>query len=203
MRRTKHDNHFHVNHVIVWALLALANASAQSIGPNSPSAADAQPVIPTWADAAHVMTSDNQRAGFAGGNRAKLRAYDFGFSTLPAEATVLGFRISIEGYAAIDRDNVIDVALSKSGFDVIGDAKLGNKLKVGGDSTITLGGPNDLWGAAWSRGDVAANNFAVLIFDSDSDNGALYIDHVQATVYYSVASPRALKVKKITGARSN
>jgi len=168
-------------------LLPVTSIWAGSQGPNSPdSAADEG----DWNNPANVISSDDNRADHSGTNQHILRAFDFDFS-VPAGATINGFYVEVEGYSSEPNPvrRRINVGLAKSGYTVEGDWKTGDLPYTAGSETyINFGGDSDLWGGAWSAGDVDSSYFSVLIRDNDTDGNLLLIDHIRITVHYTSTS---------------
>jgi len=178
--------------IVCLAVLAFAGSS----GPNSPSNASTESgFLDEWSNPTNIYSSDNARAYYGNNGQKKLRAYDFGFS-IPVDVVIDGFLVQVEGYASFNGSrNKINIALSKSSYTVEGSEKA-DALPVGSanEAYINLGGSSDKWGGNWLASDVNSGDFGVLIWDWDTSQDALHIDHIKVTVYYTTATGRRRKV---------
>jgi len=171
------------------------------VGPNSPSSASSESgFLDEWSDPANVYSSDNSRAYYGNTGQKKLRAYNFNFS-IPANTTIDGFLVQVEGYALYSGTrNKINIALSKSSYTVEGNERADLlPVLVENEAYIDLGGSSDKWGGNWSPSDVNNGDFGVLIWDFDTVQDALYIDHVKVTVYYTSTTGRRRRLMAILG----
>jgi len=176
-------------------------AHAASEGPRNPSSASGL----VWKNPTYTYSSDNSRASYNNSFQDILALTSFGFSS--ASGVIDGIKVEIEGYgtgAAPPIGDQIDVALTKDGSTPAGSWKTARALPNGlaNEAYITCGGANDLWGTSWTASDIDNSNFGALIRDTDIVAGALYIDHVRVTVYYTlfINSARRIKLQKtLTG----
>jgi hypothetical protein len=108
----------------------------------------------------------------------------FGF-TIPSNAIIRGFEISIEGNgdSATAADRQIEVFLTKNGTSTVGTGTVVT-LNQTTDTIQVVGNATFLDGVAWDVAEVNASTFGVFIRDNDTTAAILDLDHVKLRVYY-------------------
>jgi hypothetical protein len=156
-----------------------------------------------FSDINNIFSSDNNRASSTGlvtlftGETEYLQATNFGFN-IPSTAIICGIVVEAEK-SATGIGTVIGIGLSyvtdhsvrlvRNGV-VVGDNKATSTHWTGTESYHSYGGPNDIWGVAWTPADINAGNFGIA-FSSGINGLAMLIpnvriDHIRITVYYNV-----------------
>jgi hypothetical protein len=168
-------------------------------GPQNPSAATSQSIAVdagttnSWSAATGVYSSDNSFASAslsANGTSYYLIATGFGI-TLPQNAIINGIQVDVERSASPGIGGIIDNAiyLVKAANIQTSGANRADTLTTWGaaETTVSYGGPADLWGLAWSAAEVDAVGFGVA-FSAKNTGGATdsaRIDNIRITVFYS------------------
>jgi hypothetical protein len=153
----------------------------------------------------NIFSSDNNYASSTGlltlfnGKTEYLQATNFGFS-IPQTAIVCGIVAEVEKSATgigtvlgIGLSYVSDysVRLVRNGV-VTGNNKATSSHWTSSETHHSYGGSSDIWGVAWTPGDINASNFGIAF--SAGINGLLMlipnvrIDHIRITVYYMVTT---------------
>jgi hypothetical protein len=116
------------------------------------------------------------------------------FSTLsgalPANATIEGVEVRVEGFLSTSDLNSCVIALTsdEDGTVLSGTSSKALSLPVGSSSVeavVTVGGSSDLWGGvSISRAAIDDSAFRVAIQADGDRRGTIYVDHVQIRVHY-------------------
>jgi len=159
----------------------------------------------SWSGLANVSASDNSRASATVPNVVGSSTTDFlncAFSNLasaiPADATIDGVEVRVEGYFSSTMFTGMRASLCS---DSVGTALSGTSAKTNsgfpvGSSTneayATFGGDGDLWGgSSISVSDLASSAFRLpvrAVFQTGAGATA-YVDHAQIRVYYTYTEP--------------
>lgn len=136
-----------------------------------------------WTTPANGYVSDN---AFAVANATTDIVNYCGFNLgIPANSTVDGIEVAIEGYATGSRE--AQVSLSWDGGTSQTTTTNTTSMPNGGsEATYILGSPSDDWGRLWADSDLTNANFCVEL-DATFATGDLNIDQVQVTVTYHPA----------------
>lgn len=181
------------------ALNGKAMAVAQlSAGPNDPATlATVDTGLPdvVWTNPANAATSNNVYATSAVTSSAaseRLHATNFGFA-VPVGATVNGIKVEVERSKTSTAAGISDtLAASKliKGGTIQGNSKAILTDWTTGDQYVSYGGPNDLWGLAFTPADINAANFGFAIQASvfSGTGTTARIDHIRITVFYTPAA---------------
>jgi hypothetical protein len=102
---------------------------------------------------------------------------------VPGGNTVLGIEVKLEVSGTIAA-GTIGVELSWNGGSTWTSAKTTPTLTTS-DVVVTLGGPADTWGHAWTVGELSNANFAVRLTGIPSAN-TVRVDELQVRAYYQV-----------------
>jgi len=132
-------------------------------------------------------TSNNLYAIF--NNAADTVDYGLPTISLPANATIAGIEVLVEGRHTVEGDLDFTAALwNTSALEP--DAYTSSKTAAVGtaDTMVTLGGPTDKWGTTWTIPDFADATFRLRIGVTGSTGNA-DLDSVSVKVYYSVPTP--------------
>jgi Tfp pilus assembly protein PilX len=142
-----------------------------------------------WTTPGNIVASDNVKATAAvasGANSANLDATSFGF-TLPSNASISGISVKVErGSSATNSFKDNGVQLLKAGTPV-GNNKAGTTYWGTGDTNITYGAANDLWGTTWTPADIDSSTFG-LRFSSHNyavASQTASVDYVEITITYT------------------
>lgn len=166
-----------------------------SQGPNSPSAAgtDSSVGTVTWTSTGNIYSSNNSRAivSYSGpGTSYFLKATGFGFS-IPSGATIDGIEVVFEGYSSIGggSEGFLNITKLIKGGSIVGtDQDSGQRIEGIGDTTVTIGGPSNLWGTTWNDSEINASDFGVAVSITtqyQKSGGGAYCDTITIKVYYT------------------
>src|SRR3990167_1569002 len=116
---------------------------------------------------------------------------------LSASSTIRGIQVAVTGkQSIIGGSQFVQAQLTKGGLGV-GSLRTTYAFFTT-DTTVTLGGENDTWGASWNAGDVNDSGFGVkiTIFNSSGTSRTVSIDSAPITVYTGTTSPSVLLINK-------
>ena len=177
--------------ILIFNLLFLNLALADSSGPNSPGASvnDSSFGSVAWTNADFSLSSDNSNASIsispAAGSQY-LKATNFGFS-IPANSEIQGIIVEIEKKELAASDNITDARVR-----IIKGGSIGTTDKASGiewgttDAYTTYGNATDLWGEIWNASDINSPNFgAVIAAGTSAPTGSVFVDHIRITVHYT------------------
>lgn len=172
-------------------------------GPNSPGTvvSDNSYGNNTWSNPGNAAASDDTRADAATfmDSTEYLKATNFGFS-IPSGATVDGIEVFIERRDINNPGGSMDdrVRIVKGGTVGSTDKADGATEWPTTDGTATYGSSSDKWGETWTRTDINATDFGMVLASTDGGgSGAPEVDHISITVHYTLP-PRVA----VTGART-
>ncbi len=171
-----------------------------------------------WTNPAYAFVADETPASvrYAKGvtntsnDNSTLQAFrNFGVS-LPSGATVSGIEVRAEAYASDPSGCVLSVSLNSANVGV-GDASWTSRKDMDlGDSPpetpspAVVGGPTDLWGRNWTKGQVENADFRVRVQARDpgaacTNAATVFLDHMQVKVHYSTTTttPETLEVRSV------
>lgn len=164
-------------------------------GPNYPtnSSSVSQSGDDVWANPSNANASDGANAssscdGSLIGYTDILKTLGYGFS-IPAGATIHGITVEIRQKADTTPTELQGiVALYKAG--VVAGSGDATPLLTATATTVTLGGPSDLWGTTWTPAEINAADFGVYFhvsqnLSSGGDN--CYVDFIRVTIDYTPA----------------
>ena len=129
---------------------------------------------------ANGYTSNNGYAVFDA-NGDTVRYGTFGITGIPANATILGIEVLLEGNRATDRD--LNISLTWNSGTNFTSAVLMPAFGTS-DGTVTVGSAFDTWGRTWTVSELSDANFGVRCTVPAAAMGNLNLDHVQVRVYY-------------------
>jgi len=138
-----------------------------------------------WSNVTNAKYDDGSVAsvssGGAGANTDRLVCHNFGVS-LPAGSTIDGIEAHID-WVRGHTSNVGYIGLTKdTGANLAGSWKA-----MGGTDKRTWGTSSDKWGTTWSKADVEASAFGVMVYVEDNlTDGTCTVDYLQITIYYTV-----------------
>jgi hypothetical protein len=121
-----------------------------------------------------------------------LRALDYGAS-IPADATINGITVRVDRYRQVGLVSDASLRLFRGG-GAVGDDKaaLGTSWPWLGYAVATYGGAADLWGEAWTPGDINGADFGVglsaYVRGNKGATGTAYVDVISVEVTYTDAS---------------
>jgi hypothetical protein len=173
------------------AVLPLARASADSIGPNfATTGTDAGGGTKIWTDPQNISADDNINASaFAiasGAASNYLNATNFTFS-LPTGAEIKGIEVTIGRYASRVGIQDASVYILQNGISAGNNRAYTTTTWPEVETAITYGGPSDLWGLSnWTAEMVNNENFGVTIqvINTGAGNRGAHIDYITARIYY-------------------
>jgi peptidoglycan/xylan/chitin deacetylase (PgdA/CDA1 family) len=137
--------------------------------------------------------SDNQRATF--NSSSDWAEYGFTDLAVPADATINGIEVYVEGRQSINRDFTVALWNTSGSPDAFTATQTAVMSTSSNDTTVTVGGPTNLWGKTWTVADFADAPFKVRIGATNS-YGDAYLDSVQVKVYYTELSTTGTLIVK-------
>ena len=148
-----------------------------SQGPLAPTAAASL----DWSNPTNVFADDAANASVsysAGGASDWLAATAYGFTGVTA--MIVGIEVELNGVVNIG--DLATMLLTKDGTNPVG----GAEIPLDGAGWLSYGGPTSLWATTWTKEEISASTFGVLVKASDSATGATAtVDAVRITVYYT------------------
>ncbi|WP_415581652.1 T9SS type A sorting domain-containing protein [Flavobacterium longum] len=129
---------------------------------------------------ANGYTSNNGYAVFDA-NGDTVRYGTFGITGIPADATILGIEVLLEGNRANDRNLNISLTWNNGSSFTTAVTMPGFGTS---DGTVTVGHGFDTWGRTWTTSELSDANFGVRCTVPAAATGNLNLDHVQVRVYY-------------------
>ncbi|MFN0132057.1 MAG: hypothetical protein ACKVW3_05940 [Phycisphaerales bacterium] len=150
-----------------------------------------------WTDPTNVYSANTQYASvyIAGESKTEyLRAGGFALSALPDDARIRGFVVSVRRYASAS-NTIKEAAVTLVKEDYTGFINRATGAYVGTSlATVQYGSSTDVWEEPYPvPSSVKAANFGVLVGYNNDEIGsnvaraAIYVDHVEITVYYDPA----------------
>jgi hypothetical protein len=149
----------------------------------------------SWATPSNALTSDNayttHTTSTTAANMPYLTITGYDFSMVPSDSTITGITVSVErkytgGTTGNVRDNTLQ--LMKAGTRV-GTNKAATAANWGTtDTTISYGGPTDLWGTTWTPAEIKASNFGAsfrAVGNGTSANRVANVDDISISVSYT------------------
>ena len=111
--------------------------------------------------------------------------FDFGLN-IPSDALINGIEVAVEGNR--NEERTLDVSLSWDGgeswtSDDTGVKNFGSTY-TSSDSTVVLGGSEDMWGRSWLASE--SDDFGIRVAADSSTTNQLSLDQIQVKVYYTV-----------------
>ncbi|MFA6416366.1 MAG: immunoglobulin-like domain-containing protein [Candidatus Paceibacterota bacterium] len=180
---------------LVSFVLPLNLACAITIGPNNPgtNVDDSSVGKVAWTNRDDNKTSNDKYATTQGMNSGSvtvyLKATNFGFS-IPAEAIIDGIVVAVERKAS-------DKSFFDNAIRIVKEGKVGSEDKsskdtwLTTDSTVTYGGPSDLWGETWTSSDINSKDFGLAVSVKKVEgatNQKPSIDWVNISVSYHLST---------------
>jgi hypothetical protein len=118
----------------------------------------------------------------------RLVVEDFGFE-VPDDARIDGIEVEVSR-AASNADSVVDDEITLFFDEPIGEPRAYTDVPwPAAVSSVTYGGPLELWGAALTAEQVNSPSFGAAVsvrYLGEAGGARAYLDHVQITVYYSM-----------------
>jgi hypothetical protein len=145
-----------------------------------------------WENTTNAITSNNAYARVSSMVNGEISDYltvtDF-VPAIPVSSTITGISVSIERQQSAFSVNIADnlVRLVVGGA-IAGQNKASGAAWTTTDTTITYGGPSDLWGLALTPADVNASNFGAAIsvaYASTAGNADARIDAIKVQIHYT------------------
>ena len=173
-----------------------------SIGPNSAVAFSNDTTVGAfgWVNPGNAAASDNNKASltlFSAGNITYyLKSLDY-FGSVPSTATIDGLLYEAEIAATGASGNTVDNSVkSVKGGSIGGAEKASGANWPTGDTYRGYGGSSDLWGQTWTPADINSSTFGFVHSAKAVGGGPQTptIDHVRATVYYTLPSPQDISI---------
>jgi hypothetical protein len=166
--------------------------TAASVGPLSAASGTDLGGGTGWSDTGNVNASDDAYATATlstGQTSGFLRTNDFGFA-IPGSASITGLQVDVEGSADVATVTLQSFALA---FNNSGDASdqfgfnSGTIDLINVDSSGTVGGPGDTWGAFLTPTAVNDPAFSIDFVATKSKSGTatVFIDNVRVTIFYT------------------
>lgn len=170
---------------------ATVSANDASVGNVSP-----------WQNMTNAYSQSDTYASFTSVSKNKTTSYlkltDFGFSGIPASATILGVQVEIDCYAPSSNSGAVyfeTIRLIDGSSTLVGTNK-GDGTTAWTETTDTdtytvFGAANDDWSAGLLGSDINSVNFGIAINVKTQNTGGgganydFYIDHVRITVTYA------------------
>ncbi len=139
-----------------------------------------------WSTPSSAYASNNDYA-FEDTLNHKQDYYNFTFG-IPSGATINGIEVKLEAKDQEIATGVIGVELSHNGGTTYTSSGKDTGTLTGSDAVYTLGGSSDTWGRSWSDTEFSNTNFRLRV---NADTLYLWLDHVQAKVYYTTGGSGA------------
>ena len=140
-----------------------------------------------WTSSANAETSDNvyATAGLSNSDVTHyLKCTGFGFSIIPAGATIQGIQVDWEKKSSGNRTSDNAVRIVKSGAIGATDRSVAGDWATS-DTVAIYGGAADLWGTTWTAADINASTFgAAISAKQGSANRTASVDSVTITISY-------------------
>jgi len=151
------------------------------------------PPTNNWSNQANILTSDDAYAlSFRNaGTSNMLVGFNYGFS-IPTDATILGIAASIEHKSSITNrttDSNLYLLKDSNVFTLAGTNHASGQKWSTSDEIFTYGSATDLWGQSWSPSDINVSGLGLGLSIAYGTNGSSgFVDNMQLTVYYSLAT---------------
>ena len=167
--------------IITLLMLALpvATASAAEVGYFSPSAAAVNGKT-AWTNPSFSFSSNDQYTSTAGKNK-QLKLSAFNITPIQGNSIINGIEVTLEGHTD---GRQVNVAISGNAGVSWTSAKTSGLPIGSADSVQILGGSIDKWGGTWTADNFTNTQFRVRVTSASTNNGFVYIDHVQVKVYF-------------------
>lgn len=180
-------------------------------GPNLPSTAadDAGTGTVAWSNPSNAIASDDTYASavlLLGQVSHYLKLTNFGFS-IPTTAVVTGIQVDVERVSTVG-SALVDNAIRIVKGGVIGATDKSSAANwPSADAYKSYGSEGDLWGEAWSAGDINDTGFGVALSVTANVGATAEVDLVRARVFYamhrSADYPYSRKAPKTAGGISS
>jgi hypothetical protein len=128
---------------------------------------------------------------------AYLVASNFDFSSLPSDATILGFTVRVEASEHSAGTETLNAQLQGSTAALVGSSKTAS-LNGTGKIVYTYGGTADMWGTSLTAPEVKDSDFGVRVWFTTTHD--VRIDYVTVAVEYSTGVNEALTTSVSTSA---
>jgi hypothetical protein len=167
--------------IITLLMLALpvATASAAEVGYFSPSAAAVNGKT-AWTNPSFSFSSNDQYTSTAGKNK-QLKLSAFNITPIQGNSIINGIEVTLEGHTD---GRQVNVSISGNGGASWTSAKTSGLPIGSADSLQILGGSGDKWGGTWASDNFTNTQFRVRVTSASTNNGFVYIDHVQVKIYF-------------------
>jgi hypothetical protein len=152
-----------------------------------------------WSNATNAGASDNSYATFVADGKVTdsqyLKSTNFSFS-IPNGATIDGVEVAIERKASSDGStNVRDLRVRLVKGGTVQSAE--DKAVTGTDwpttdGTASYGGSSDMWSNSWTRAEINASDFGVVLQAAGTGVVTGSVDHITITVTYTPSTATAL-----------
>jgi hypothetical protein len=191
--------------IIFVLIIALpgSTAMADSAGPSDPGKGSNLEGIGTeaWVNPGNITSPGSPYATvtlYQGHQYSNyLRGSEYGFN-IPPEGSITGIEVTISRYSNSHNPNVIDnvVQLVDDTGTRVGENKAVSTNWPTTITSVSYGGPTDLWGATWTPAKVNSLNFGVDLAAYRDNHGnnqrSAVVDSMQITVYYVYTSSMAV-----------
>jgi hypothetical protein len=139
-----------------------------------------------WSTVSNSGASDNSYAAYTSTSKVSdsqyLKHTNYSFS-IPADSTINGIQVAIERKASADggtNSRDLRVRLVKGGTVQSAEDKAATGTDwPTTDGTASYGGASDLWSNSWTRAEVTASGFGMVLQAKGS------VDHIAITVWYT------------------
>jgi hypothetical protein len=169
------------------------NASQGPAVPGTATVVAASGGTRNWGTPANVSASDDVYSvasnSFSPAKTNYLKVTNFGF-TVPSNAIINGIMFEVEKNEAWSAgshatDNEVKVVKSDGSIGTQNNA-ITSPTWSSVDTYSQYGSSSDLWGETWTAADVNSSNFGMVLSANISQFMFLSIDHVRATVYFTL-----------------
>jgi len=152
-----------------------------------------------WTTPTNVVSDNGSDATCNSGasGSAYLVASNFDFSSIPSDATILGFTVRVEASEHSAGTETLNAQLQGSTAALVGSSKTAS-LNGTGKIVYTYGGIADVWGTSLTAAEVKDSDFGVRVWFTTSHD--VRIDYVTVAVEYSTAVNEPLDGEASTGA---
>lgn len=155
--------------------------------------------LSTWSSPSNAQTSNDTAAnatvgtGIVSATSEFLRGVQLVSASVPSDAQIVGVEVTVERLAS----STVPPQCKDSSLQLVkgGSATGTNNASAsfwneGSDTTVTYGGPTDLWGTTLTASDVTASNFGVQlsITNTSPGSGATTgaVDQIRMKIYYNL-----------------
>ncbi len=148
-----------------------------------------------WTNPGNITVSDDSRASAQLSSGAAtsrlLRATNFDFSAIPADATIDGIEDTFEVFKNGTGEVRDDILQHFKDGSAMGDDKSQDTNFTAVDTERVYGGPADLWGLSYDVSDIQDSANGVQLTTVWVSGAATFssVDHVQRTVHWHQTAP--------------